>query len=160
MGKVVKKKAGAITKQRRLEIMTQLEKIVAEGSILGATNQQLAVKFGVKRDTISSYLKKIYKKIPQEDIKETEVKIKVMFDKIFRYAQRIMNNAQTTMEQERALRIMLIAMKEFTDFLERFGMKPKVADKIDLQADITQKQFVINYNVPNGNVIESDNNKL
>jgi len=138
------KKGGAITKHRRLEIMTQLEKIVTEGSILGVTNQQLADKFNIKRDTVAKYLKKIYKKVPADDIKETEVKLKVMFDKIFRYAQRIMNNAKTPLEQERALRLLMNAMKEYTDFLERFGIKEKVADKIDVKADITKE---INVNI-------------
>ena len=141
-----------ITKQKKVSIIEDLEKLVIEGSILGITNQQLAEKYKVKRETIARYLKTIYDKIPPEDIKETEVKLKVMFDKIFRYAQRIMNNAQTPLEQERALRLLMSAMKEYTDFLERFGFKPKAQENINLNASIEQKQVIINYNVPNGNL--------
>lgn len=132
----VVRKAGPVTKKRKLEIMEELEKIITEGSILGVTNQQLADKFKIKRDTVASYLKEIYAKIPPEDIKETEVKLKVMFDKVFRYAQRIMNNAQTPLEQERALRLLMSAMKEYTDFLERFGWKPTAMQNVNIQGEV------------------------
>ena len=63
MSKQVTKKAGRVPKKKKKEIMEQLENIVTEGTILGVTNQQLAEKFKVNRETIACYLKEIYKKI-------------------------------------------------------------------------------------------------
>lgn len=44
-------------------------------------------------------------------------------------------------------------MKEYTDFLERFGLKDKIAEKVDIQADITQRslnvQVITNGAIPN-----------
>ena len=129
-----KAKGGPVAKTKKAAIVKELEKIVTEGTILGVTNEQLADKFNTTRNTVANYLKDIYSKIPQEDIKETEVKLKVMFDKVFRFAQRIMSNAKTPMEQERALRLLMSAMKEYTDFLERFGLKQTVTQRHEIKS--------------------------
>jgi len=143
MSKQIIKKAGRVPKKKKQEIMEQLENIVTEGTILGVTNQQLAEKFKVNRETIACYLKEIYKKIPEDDIKETEVKLKAMFDKIFRFSQQLLKQASTTMEKERAIRLLLTAMKEYTDFLERFGFKPKAQENINLQGEVNHNHFVV-----------------
>lgn len=142
-------------KSKKYTIMKELEKLVTEGTILGVTNEQLAVKFQTRANTIGDYLKQIYLKIPPEDIKETEVKLKAMFDKIFRFSQQILSGAETLYEKERAIRLIMQAMKEYMDFLERFGVKPKVADNLNINANITNKQLIINYNMPD-NKIENE----
>lgn len=144
-----------IQKYKKADIIKELEKIVTEGAILGVTNEQLAQKFKVRRQTIADYLKSIYSKVPPEDIKETEVKLKVMFDKVFRYAQRIMNNAKTSAEQERALRLIMQCMKEYTDFLERFGWKPIATQNVNVQADITQRSLNVEV-IVNGEPTSTD----
>lgn len=140
---IVKSKGGPVTKQRKEEIIESLTELIENGNILGITNKQLSIQYKVKRETISKYLKEIYSRIPEENIKEIEIKLKVMFDKIFRYAQRLMNQASTPVEQERALRLLLQCMKEYTDFLERFGYKPVATQNIDLNANITQRSLNI-----------------
>jgi len=139
MSKVVKRKGGPIKKVIRESIMQELTKIVQNGNILGVTNQQLADKFIKKHDinikvhTIGNYLKKVYENIPSDDIKHTQVKLEVMFNKVFRIVQEMIATAQTPQEKKNAVELLLRAMDKFTDFLESFGIKEKVSDKVEIK---------------------------
>jgi len=124
--------------------------MVISGNLLGVTTSQLAKKYDTRWHTINNYLKEIYKSIPDEDIQNTKIKISTMFEKIFREAQNLLAKAQTPKDKQMAIDLLMRCMDKFQDFLERFGIKPKATENINIQADITQKQFVINYNVPNG----------
>mgnify|MGYP000020564326 CR=1 FL=1 len=57
-----------------------------------------------------------------------------------------------------AMDLLLRCMDRFQSFLESFGLKPIATQNINLQADITQKQFVINYNIQNGDTIKPNSN--
>lgn len=135
-----------IEKKKKAEIMQELEKIVINGNIIGVTNEQLAQQFNIRRQTIAEYLKSIYDKIPAEEIKETEVKLKTMFDKIFRISQSILQKASTPQEQERALNLILKCMREYTDYLERFGFKPIAQQNVNIRGEVEHK--VINVHIP------------
>lgn len=143
-----KKKGGPLNNKKRKDIIQELEKIIINGQSLGVTNVQLAKQFGVQRHTIKKYLDDIYSNIPPEQIQHTQVKMQTMFDKIFREAQRMLSEAKSFDEKRVAGDFMLKCLDKFTDFLERFGIKPKVADNLNINADITNKQLIINYNMP------------
>lgn len=140
MKKIVKRKGGPLNKKIKNNIMLELTKIVENGNILGVNNQQLADRFSekyeinIKRQLIGTYLKKIYSDIPEEDIKHTKVKLEVMFEKIFRIAQEMIARASTNKEKQIAVDLLLRAMDKFTVFLESFGIKEKVADKMELKS--------------------------
>lgn len=133
---LIERKGGPVTKKRKAEIFEQLKDLIEKGNIMGVTNQQLAKQFEVKRETIAGYLKEVYESIPTEDIKSIEIKLKTLFDKVLRVSQQMLSKANTAQEQERALKLILHATKEFTDFLERFGLKSKQAENINLQASV------------------------
>lgn len=145
--KVTKRKGGPIKKVIKDGIIKELTKIVESGNILGITNQQLADKFSasykinIKRQTIGDCLKKVYASIPSEDVHNTKVKIEVMFNKVFRAVQEMIANANDQKEKKEAIDLLLRAMDKFTDFLERFGIKPKVADEVNVKA------LVVNANI-------------
>ena len=143
-------KGGPVTKKRKLEIIEELAKVIESGQILGITNTQLAKRFEIKRETVATYLKEIYNAIPSEDIKDIEIKLKVMFDRVFREVQTLLQTAVTNIEKERALKLLMDAMSQFTDYLERFGLKQKAIENIHIQ----QEQVIIHINTPkitNGN---------
>lgn len=135
-----------ISKKKKANIIQELEKIVTSGNIVGITNEQLAQQFNTRRQTVAEYLKQIYAKIPPEDIKETEIKLKSMFDKIFRVSQNILQKAKNPVEQERALNLILKCMREYTDFLERFGLKAKAIENYNIQGEVQHK--VVQVNIP------------
>lgn len=122
---------------KRDAILEALTKIVENGQIMGATYQQLATKYEVSRQAISKYLKIVYANIPEEDIQNIRVKIQVMFDRIFREVNKLMATAKTTKEKNSAIRLMLDCMDKFQEFLESFGIKQKVADKLEIEANIS-----------------------
>ena len=137
--KLVPTNGGRITNKKKNEILEQLRVMIENGNIMGVTNEQLAKQFEVRRHTISDYLKQVYDSIPTEDIKSIEIKLKTLFEKVLRYSQQMLAKAQTPLEQERALRLILYSMKEFTDYLERFGLKAKAIENIALQGEIDHK---------------------
>lgn len=132
-----------IPNNRRSEILDELTKMVENGQTLGVTQQQLATKFNVKRETVKRYLDKVYQSIPPEDIKSIQVKLETMFNKLFREAQKMIQTAANQRERKEAMDLLLRCMDKFTDFLERFGIKAKAEENINLKADITQRSINI-----------------
>ena len=146
---IQKRKGGPIPNKIKDPIIEELTKIVQNGNILGVNQQQLADKFSsqyqinIRRQTIADYLEKVYSSLPPEKIEHTQVKLEVMFNKVFRIVQEMISTAKTNKEKKEAVDLLLRAMDKFTEFLESFGIKQKVADRLDFTADITQKQFSI-----------------
>ena len=133
-----------IEKVRKKAIFDELTSLVESGQIMGVTQLQLGIKFGVKAETIGRHLKKVYASIPDEDIQHTKVKIKVMFDRLFREAQKLLMTAKDRREKAEAIKLLLIMMDKFTDFLERFGIKEKISDKVELQGVIINANIDVN----------------
>lgn len=146
---ITKRKGGPIPNHIKQPIIEELTKIVESGNILGVSNQYLADKFtkeyqiNIKRQTIGSYLETIYKNIPEEDIKQTKVKIEVMFNKIFRIVQDMVASAKTQKDKKEAIDLLLRAMDKFTAFLESFGIKPKAVENYNITGDITSRSIDI-----------------
>ena len=151
---LIKRKGGPIPNAIKSPIMDELKKIVESGNILGVTHQQLADRFGkehninIKVHTIGNYLKDVYSQIPVEDIQHTQVKIEVMFNKIFRIVQEMIMKAQTPRDKKEAIDLLLRAMDRFTAFLESFGIKQKVADKLEVE----QRSVNLNINIDSDSV--------
>lgn len=130
------KKGGPIETERKKEIFDQLKEIIESGQILGVTNTQLAHKLNVSRVTLPKYLKEVYEAIPDEDIKIIQVKIDTIFQKLFREAQKLINSAQSDKEKREAMEFLLRCIKEFTDFLERFGLKARAVENYAIKAEV------------------------
>lgn len=139
---IVERKGGPFPKEIKAHILQELTKIVESGQILGVTQQQLAKEIGaqlninIRRATIGSLLDEVYRSIPPEDIEHTRVKIQVMFDRLFREAQKMINTASNAREKKEAIDLLLRCMDKFTDFLERFFIKEKPEDKLHVTGAI------------------------
>ena len=72
-------KGGRINEETKTKIMEELSSLVESGKILGVTNRQLSKELGITRQTVATYLKEIYRTIPEEDIKATRVKLDQCF---------------------------------------------------------------------------------
>jgi len=134
------RRGGPLKKVIKESIMKELSQIVQQGNILGVTHQQLADKFSsehqvnIRRQLISNMLDDVYKSIPAEDIDSTRVKIQVMFDRLFREVQKMMQTASNQRERKEAIDLLLRCMDRFTAFLEAFGIKERVADKVEVRS--------------------------
>lgn len=151
---IVERKAGPLKKEVRSKILEDLTSIVEQGNALGQTQSDLAAfikgkyNINIRRQTISDLMKEVYSSIEPQDITHIQVKLETMFDKVFSVVQDLITTAETPAEKRSAVDLLVKAMDRFTQFLESFGIKEKIADKIDLSADITTKQIYIEYVVP------------
>lgn len=133
------RKGGPVPNRIKEPIIEELTKIVTNGNILGVTHQQLADKFSIqydinlKRQLIGQYLEKVYASVPPEKIEHIQVKLEVMFNKVFRIVQEMLSSAKSNKDKKEAIDLLLRAMDRFTSFLESFGIKQKVADKLEVE---------------------------
>lgn len=139
---MAKKKGGPIVKSKKKDIIEELKDIVESGEILGITETELSRKFDTTRVTIRKYLNEIYESVPEEDIRNIRVKLEVMFKKLFREAQKLMLNAESAKEKKEAMEFLLKCIKEFTDFLERFGLKAKAIENINVQGEFNHTHSI------------------
>jgi hypothetical protein len=91
----------------------------------------MAQEFKVQTETIGKYLSEIYEKIPKEDIQKVYVDFTKLFDRLFREANKMLSQSATRADKERTMRLILQLLKEKTDFLERFFIKQKAAERIE-----------------------------
>jgi len=131
-----KKKGGPIQKKKKAEIIEDLKNIVESGSILGLSNTELSQQLGINVRTLVKYLDEVYNSIPPEDIQHVQVKIDTMFKRLFRESEQLMRNARNDREKKEAMEFLLKCIKEFTEFLERFGLKQKAPDLHYMKGDI------------------------
>jgi len=131
-----KKKGGPIQKKKKAEIIEDLKNIVESGSILGLSNTELSQQLGINVRTLVKYLDEVYNSIPPEDIQHVQVKIDTMFKRLFRESEQLMRNARNDREKKEAMEFLLKCIKEFTEFLERFGIKAKAPDLHYMKGDI------------------------
>lgn len=134
----INKRGGRISKEKKKDIMLELQEIIEDGTILGLTKTHLAKRFNTKRETITKYMGEVYALIPPEDINNVRVKIQTMFDKLFREVKTMLVTASNKREKKEAIDLMLRMMDKFQDFLERFGLKPKAEENINVNTSSIQ----------------------
>jgi len=151
-----KGKGGPVTKAKKALITAKLKDLIQSSSINNTDYTSLARVFKTTRNTISKYVDEIYVNTPPEEINRVMLDFRFTFDKLEREVNTALRNAETAKEKMDAIKTYFQFIKEKTDYLEKFFIKEKVADKIDLTADITQKQIIVNVNMSNG-AAESNN---
>jgi len=125
---------------KALEVKNKLFQLVESGRIMGVTQFQLEKEFGVTRKTIAKWLKEIYKSIPPEDINVLRVKLETTFNFMLRDAQKMIRNSTNQKEKKEAHEFLLKVLDKFIDFLERFNLKPKMPENINITFE---KQLVL-----------------
>lgn len=133
-----KRKGGPVQQTKKKEIMDKLQKLIESGQIHGVANYQLSAQFNVARETISKYLDEIYSKIPKEDLNKVYIDFTKLFDRLFREANKMLSESTTKHEKEKTMRLILQLLKEKTDFLERFFIKSKAAENINVREEKVQ----------------------
>jgi len=131
----------------------RLKEMVQTGEIMRYSERDLEKQFKLTRKTLRKHLTNIKQEIGSRDIKIISLRLINILDEIMSDIEKYWRLAKEN-EDEKAMmyysKQMFYAIEKFTDFLERFGIKPKAQENINLQADITQRSIQINYIVPNG----------
>lgn len=142
---MAKKKGGPVTKYRKKKLMNDLEKLFLDSSIKHYTIRDLSSKFDIAKDTVSKYLDEVRLKVDPADIQTTQIKFKSLFEEAIKTCEHLV---QSAMEQQRerdardSIRLLLLTIKEQTDFMERFFIKEKVTERsevLNLNIDIDLK---------------------
>jgi len=164
MTDIVKRKGGPLKKEIKYAILESLNKLVQQGNAMSVNHQALADKYGaehninIKRQTISNLLDQVYKSIPPENVKNIELKIELLYDKMIREAQLLLQKASSQKEKKDAIDLMTRVLDKFIDFLIKTGRKAPVTQNINLQADITQKTLNVQIIDDRRQVIADDSN--
>ena len=113
------RKGGPITKAKAQKIKEEITSIILRGKNI-YSNEELGEKFNVSRDTISNYLKDIY-----ESMKRRLVEL---WDKA--------KYNESVQEELKILKEIRDTIKDFTDMLERYHVKAKAVDNVNMQVKV------------------------
>jgi len=89
-------------------------------------------------------LSNIKAEIGTRDIKVISLRLITILDEIMQDIEKYWRLARENEDEKKMIyysKQMFIAIEKFTDFLERFGIKQKVADKVEL--DVTERSVQI-----------------
>jgi transcriptional antiterminator len=116
------------------ERQEKILKFMAEAGawkISSSVVQELAKEYGVTERQIYMDIKRIIKKVPKPVIEEVANKFLISFDKAITKSIRLMDSPNET-TQLKSIRLYFESIQSFTKFLEDYGLKERVPEKIDL----------------------------
>ncbi len=93
--------------------------------------RELAKEYGVTERQIYRDIKSIIKKVPRPVIEEVANKFLITFDKAITKSIRLMDSPNET-TQLKSIRLYFESIQSFTKFLEDYGLKERVPEKLDL----------------------------
>lgn len=105
------------------------------------THLELSKEYGVSHPTISNYLREAYRRMPRKSIEQRMHEIQEDFDYIKNMSHRHLEKLKKDPKlfKEFAEHHMKI-IKEETDFLERFHIKAKAIERLEIR---DEKQLII-----------------
>lgn len=127
-----------------IELLTEeLRSLVKSGDILNYTELDLEKKLNTTRKTIRKHLKEIKQEVGHRDIKIISIRFIDIMETTVSDIEKLWKKAKRDKDDRQILyytKQMWIALEKFTDFVERYGIKEKVADK----HEINSKSVIIN----------------
>jgi len=143
---VVSKNAITMTKEQHTAFREELRRLIESGEILRYSREQLykqvTENYGVasSRRIVDTGIAEIYKSIDIDEIDVTKKRLYVLFETLFRDTTNLLENAKDDYEKRKAIELTLTLVEKFTDFLEAFGLKERIATTINIGLE---KQLVI-----------------
>jgi len=130
------------------EIITQevdrLKEMVKNGDIMRYSERDLEKQFKFTRKTLRKHLSEIKQTIGTRDIKVLSLRLINILDEIMQDIEYYWRLAKEQQDEKKIMyytKQMFFAIEKFTDFLERFGIKEKVAEKFE--ADIRTQSISV-----------------
>jgi hypothetical protein len=102
--------------------------------------EQIAEKYNVSTGYVLGTKNKILKNLDQNIVEYTKTKFLSNFKKIEELAEDLIESSESNEDARRNIDIILKIIKEKTDYLERFHMKEKAKENINISIE---KQLVI-----------------
>lgn len=126
-----------IKKTKKTNVLEKLESSLLSGE--NKSYREYAKELKIHKDTAKKYIEEIISRTPRKSIKEVEFRIEIMYDKIIRQAEDLLENAVDSDEKERYIKLVIHCHDKFIDFLERFGIKQKAPDLLGIKGEIDHK---------------------
>lgn len=126
--------------------VSQLEELFKTRKILDYSERDLAELVGLTEKTVRSHLNSIKSKVGSRTIDSITQTFIDDLDIMMTDLRYYWKQAKEQEDEKRILfytNRMFKAWDQFADLLERFGIKQKVADKMDLTAEVTSKSISI-----------------
>lgn len=120
----------------------EIKRIIETLGIWNINKTQLANRYSVSRQTIIKDFKQLLKGVPKEDLEEIKFNLKIAHQKSISEAQKILATSPDNIEKIRAAMAISYVGEKFTKMLENYGLKDKIADKIE-----TTQNFKINFEI-------------
>lgn len=115
----------------------KLKEMVKTGEILKYSERDLEEHIDLTRKTLRKHLNIIKQEIGSRDIKVITLRLIDILEEIMGDIEKYWRKARREGDEQKMMYYgekMFKALEKFTDFLERFGIKPKIADKVEIQS--------------------------
>jgi len=151
------RKGGRLTKVRQKEVYETMAELHEEGRLGKNTLRDLAAMFNINKNTAMTYRNKVLMDCEPYDTTALQNRSYKMMDRIERNAHQLMDEAEATQNPRDKLILMERVPKfynEFTKYLEMWGTKEQISQKLEIDAHIKEERISININLPalpNGN---------
>lgn len=135
-----------LSKEIIAQEVDRLRNMVQTGEIIRYSERDLEKQFKFTRNTLRKHLRIIKAEIGTRDIKVISLRLIDILDEIMQDIEKFWRLAKDNEDEKKMMyysKQMFLAIEKFTDFLERFGIKPKAQENINVQADITQRSLVV-----------------
>ena len=130
-----------LNKRQRAENITKLIKEIGLGNI---SQTGLAKEWGVSRQTIIKDIRDIVKNYNFTDLNGAKIKLFTAMEKALHSAHLSLKQATNEKEKSMARKDIALLTKEFVNLLESFGIKEKIADKLEttsIQIGLSSEQL-------------------
>ena len=126
--------------KRTVERREEIKNIIEELGLWNVPISHIAQKYSCSRVQIYKDIKTIIRGTPKESLEETSFGLQKAYKKSLRVVQQILADPLSERREKiEAARAIGLLIKHYTELLEDYGMKEKIADKIELKAsDILQ----------------------
>jgi hypothetical protein len=134
--------------KRRLEI----KQLIEELGLWNINQTALSTKYGVTQQMISKDIHNIVQGMPKESLTEIKFNLKTAYKKGLREMQTILATSRNNMEKTRAAQVIGNLGKQYTEMLENYGLKDRIADKLEVQGQLSIIEQVKNWLKPENSI--------
>lgn len=134
-----KKKGGPLSEYKKKKLKDDLRILFNDGSIMRYSIRDLSSKFDIAKNTVQKYLDDVALEVPRKDIQKVTLDLKRYLEEAIEDIRALWEHSKAELNPEeirKNIDMMFKAIDKFTDFLERFSIKPKAVDNINLHARV------------------------
>lgn len=136
---VTTRKGGPIGKTKRRYAVEKIAEMIQTGEIVKYNNIELGIQLNISNNTIPKLIKEARLKIEPLSIEQCHEEFRDIFEFVLDNTRKMYEEAKTPSDKEKVSRLFLHLIKEKTDFLERFFVKPKAQENVHVEGEIDNK---------------------